>query len=55
MQLYAGKHENLEEMGMLSGKEKLPKLILVESESLIRLLVNYYIRNGKAKELLHKN
>ena len=34
MQLYAGKHENLEEMGMFPGKEKLPKLILIESESL---------------------
>ena len=39
MQLYAGKHENLEEMGMFSGKEKLPKLILIETESLNKLII----------------
>ena len=39
MQLCAGKHENLEEMGMFSGKEKLPKLILIETETLNKLII----------------
>ena len=39
MQLYAGKHENLEEMGMFSGKEKLLKLILIETDSLNKRII----------------
>lgn len=47
MQLCAGKHENLEEMGMFSGKEKLPKLILIETESLNKLIIIKEIKRLK--------
>lgn len=47
MQLYAGKHENLEEMGMFSGKEKLLKLILIETESLNKLIIIKEIKRLK--------